>query len=247
MGSANDPVTGSPDEGKELGARAQAALPCGGGSVDEIACADRNATAVADVRRDLGMPAAVSAPARVDAVASEPLAPERYKVQFTATEEYVRLVDEAKALLSHAAPSATLEELHLRAMRALVSELTRKKYATLERSPATERANHPRQRGRHIPAAVRRAVFERDGNRCTYVDADGRRCAEAHRLEFHQLRPFAASGEHAAANLTLRCRAHNALAAEQDFGREQMEDKRSSAHEHLPSHTCRPVGTIQVD
>jgi hypothetical protein len=49
-----------------------------------------------------------AAPARVDGVTADPLAPERYKVQFTATDEYVRLVDEAKALLSHAAPRVTL-------------------------------------------------------------------------------------------------------------------------------------------
>jgi 5-methylcytosine-specific restriction endonuclease McrA len=164
------------------------------------------------------------APARVNGTTPEPLAPERYKVQFTATEEYVRLVDEAKALLSHSVPQVTLEELHLRAMRALVTELRKKKYgASVAR---------PRQRGRHIPASVRRAVFERDGSRCTYVDATGGRCAETHRLEFHHLRPFALGGDHLASNVTLRCRAHNVLAAEDDFGRELIQDKqRVNRHE----------------
>src|SRR5919198_999682 len=40
-----------------------------------------------------------------------------------------------------------------------------------------------RRRGRHIPAAVRRAVAARDAYRCTYVDASGTRCAETRRLE----------------------------------------------------------------
>jgi 5-methylcytosine-specific restriction endonuclease McrA len=193
-------------------------------------------------------------------------------VQFTATEEYVRLVDQAKALLSHAVPRLTLEELQLRALRALVAELTKKKYATLDcseqaTSPGqrTEQAGSsdtgssdtgssdryparaslpearavqaglreqptasstPRQRGRHIPAAVRRAVFERDGQHCSYVAATGKRCFETNRLEFHHLKPFAAGGEHAAANLTLRCAAHNALAAEEAFGRGHIEATR---------------------
>jgi hypothetical protein len=64
--------------------------------------------------------ATVTAPARADAARLEPLEPERYKVQFTTTEEYVRLLEEAKALLSHALPNVALEELQLRAMRALV-------------------------------------------------------------------------------------------------------------------------------
>ena len=88
-----------------------------------------------------------------------------------------------------------------------------------------------RQRGRHIPAAVRRAVFERDGGRCSYVDATGRRCAETHRLEFHHLTPFARDGAHRLANLTLRCAPHNALAAEEDFGAELILAIKSSGHE----------------
>jgi 5-methylcytosine-specific restriction endonuclease McrA len=208
-------------------------------------------------------------PARANSKAPDPdgaedrapgsLAPERYKVQFTATAEYVRLVDEAKALLSHAHPQATLEELHLRAMRALVSELTKKKYAVKEAAPreskceskceskresgngaasctaphddASSVPHHTRRRGRHIPAAIRRAVFERDGNQCTHVST-GKRCEETHRLEFHHLTAFAAGGEHAVWNLTLRCAAHNALAAEEDFGRELIEEKkRTSGHD----------------
>jgi 5-methylcytosine-specific restriction endonuclease McrA len=77
-----------------------------------------------------------------------------------------------------------------------------------------------------VPAAVRRAVFERDGGRCSYVDSSGRRCAETHRLELHHLKPFAEGGEHTVENLALRCAAHNALAAEEDFGREFVEGKR---------------------
>jgi hypothetical protein len=180
--------------------------------------------------------------------------PERYKVQFTATEEYVWLVDEAKALLSHAVPNATLDDIQLRAMRTFVAKLKKQKYASLEPSKTEEAASnepharraspraahgaesraeqahrHPRQRGRHIPAAVRRAVAMRDGERCTYVDATGRRCIETHRLEFHHLRPFACNGSHAPSNITLRCRAHNALAAEDDFGTDLMEQKNASA------------------
>jgi hypothetical protein len=217
-------------------------------------------------RTALPLAAAPASPARVGRPTSEldqpghsppePLTPERYKVQFTASEEYVRLVEEAKALLSHAAPRATLDEIHLRALRAFVALLRKQKYATAESPrrparadvasgssgsqseevtaappirPGREDAGVPRRRGRHIPAAVRRAVFDRDGEQCTYIDHVGRRCAERHRLEFHHLTPFALGGEHTAANLALRCAAHNALAAEEDFGRERIDAQREAA------------------
>jgi hypothetical protein len=183
---------------------------------------------------------------------SSELAPQRYAVQFTATEEYVRLVEEAQALLSHAAPAATLAEIQLRALRAFVAALRKQKYAAAEAEPlvgASDSGSHiepeprrppnaerepPRRRGRHIPAAVRRAVFAREEGRCSYADTDGRRCPERHRLEFHHLKPFAQGGEHLPSNVTLRCHAHNALAAEADFGRGFIEDKMQSVeHERF--------------
>jgi hypothetical protein len=63
-------------------------------------------------------------------------------------------------------------------------------------------------------------VWERDGGRCTYVDARGQRCRETSYLELHHEQPHARGGAPTEANICLRCRAHNALAAEEDFGRE---------------------------
>ncbi len=176
--------------------------------------------------------------------------PQRFKVQFTASEEHVSLVEEAQALLSHSAPRVSLDELHLRAMRALVAQLKKQKYAVTARAQQTraheERSSshphpHPRQRGRYVPAAVRRAVFQRDAGRCTFADASGRRCPETHGLELHHLIAFALSGQHTVENLTLRCRAHNALAAEHDFGRDFTEHRRrSDPHEPWASHARDP-------
>ena len=95
----------------------------------------------------------------------------------------------------------------------------------------------PRRRGRYIPAAVRREVYQRDGGRCAYVDARGLRCAETRYLELHHLRPFAMNGAHEASNLALCCFAHNELAAEADFGRDFMtERRRSNRHEAFVRH-----------
>lgn len=204
--------------------------------------------------------------ARPDVPASDALAPQRYSVQFTAGEEYVKLVEEARALLSHSALHTPLDELHLQAMREFVRALKRRKYAVTKRPPkgssnkrrSAERAiesnettassevdrsrpepdhardfEHPRRRGRYVPAAVRRAVFDRDEGRCTYHDASGQRCCETHLLELHHELAFARGGAHTQENLTLRCQAHNTLAAEEEFGRDWVEIKRESS-EHEP-------------
>lgn len=167
--------------------------------------------------------------------------PQRYAVQFTATEEYAMLVERAKALLSQTSQGCSVVEIHLRALRALVAQLEKRKYGTIrsrndprqrgtdEPSPRQrdDDTSDPCQRGkadanpprtRHIPASIRREVFTRDGARCTYVDPTGQRCHETLWLELHHRQPFALLGPHTAENLTLHCRAHNALCAEQDFG-----------------------------
>jgi 5-methylcytosine-specific restriction endonuclease McrA len=175
---------------------------------------------------------------RASAEAALPRAPERYKVQFTASEEYVDLLQQAKDLMSHALPGGALEQLHLQAMRLLVAELKKRRCgaprpaATRQQPRQRGDAQQPRQRG-HVAVAVRRAVWPRDGSQCTYVDKQGRRCREAAFLELHHLQPHARGGPDTEENLTLRCRAHNALAAEQDFGRAFMQ-RSKRGHEAAP-------------
>jgi hypothetical protein len=96
----------------------------------------------------------------------------------------------------------------------------------------------PRKRSRYIPAAERREVFQRDAGRCTYVDARGERCCETRYLELHHLQPFARLGPNVASNLTLRCTAHNALAAEEDFGAQLIANRRNATrHETFAAQT----------
>lgn len=70
---------------------------------------------------------------------------------------------------------------------------------------------------RHIPAAVRRAVWTRDGGQCAFVGTGGR-CTETGFLEFHHVVPYAIGGRANIENIELRCAAHNAHEAEQSFG-----------------------------
>jgi hypothetical protein len=194
--------------------------------------------------------------------------PQKYQMQFTTSEEHVKLVERAKALLARERPGVALGEVHLEAMKLLVAALEKRKFAMTDRprkparalqpieeagksagSSAKEPAGEtgqsaltPRQRGRYVPAAERREVFQRDGGRCSYVDSNGGRCRETRYLELHHTKPFAQGGANLASNLTLRCAAHNALAAEEDFGRELIEQKRAHArHESLAAQAEPPL------
>ena len=65
---------------------------------------------------------------------------------------------------------------------------------------------------RHIPAAVRRHVWQRDGGRCCYRDPlSGRRCTSSHLLQIDHLLPVAQGGGPEPSNLVLRCFAHHRM------------------------------------
>ena len=84
-----------------------------------------------------------------------------------------------------------------------------------------KKGNKP-SRSRYIPRSVRRQVYERDGGQCAYVSPNGNRCSEKSGLEYHHRKAFGLGGGSTAENLEVRCKCHNLLAAEQDFGAEKM-------------------------
>jgi hypothetical protein len=105
-------------------------------------------------------------------------------------------------------------------------------------SEVEARAGTARSHSRYVPAAVRREVYRRDDARCSFIDVRGERCCETRYLELHHLQPFARAGKSVASNLTLRCSVHNALAAEQDFGVQQIVRRRhATRHEALTAQT----------
>ncbi len=166
-------------------------------------------------RREL-RPDAVDPVRPRSAPAVEPLAPGRCKFQFTGSAllryklERLQALTHSEGDLAAVIEAAVTEKLERLEKGHFAQTLAPRK--TLDRTTTAPLT-------RHIPAAVRRAVHERDGTRCRYENADGRRCSERTRLEFHHRYPFARGGDHSLPNVALLCRAHNALMAELDCGR----------------------------
>ena len=187
----------------------------------------------------------LSAPARISPIESAPipqvmvpvaarprvmpLSPERYGIQLTVSKTTRDKLFYARDLLSHAIPSGDLEQVLERALDALIPALERGKFAATDKP--RPRSGHSSKDPRHIPAHVKRAVWNRDGGRCTHVDEKGHRCAERKFLEYDHEEPVARGGEATVKRVRLRCRAHNQHAAERVFGAAFMENKRRLGRE----------------
>ena len=152
-------------------------------------------------------PAALSGRAPVVA----PLAPDRYKVQFTVTRETHDKLRQVQDLLRHSVPDGDPAVIFDKALTLLLAGLRKKKLGLTDRSRSAAIQNTS---SRYIPASVRREVWARDGGQCAFVGTTGR-CAERGFLEFHHVVPFAAGGQTTKDNLQIRCRAHNAYEANQ--------------------------------
>ena len=155
------------------------------------------------------------------------LSPGRYKVQFTASQRLHDKLEQLRDLMRHQVPDGDLAMLVERAADSLIAEQMRRRFGQVKRPrPRSESAATGAPRSRYVPRSLLRAVHARDGGRCTFVAADGRRCAARGMLELHHVHAFAKGGPTSLENLRVVCRAHNALFAEQEFGRRALGPER---------------------
>ena len=117
-----------------------------------------------------------------------PLSPRRYYLKLTIGQETHDTLERLRALLRHSVPDGDLATIVERALTLLLQDTERTKCASTSKARAT---TGTKSTGRYVPAAVRRAVWSRDGARCAFVGSDGR-CGESAFLEFHHVVPFAA-------------------------------------------------------
>ncbi len=132
----------------------------------------------------------LAAPRTASRTIVRPLAPETYKVQFTLSRGGYDRLRRAQDLLRHAVPAGDVAVVFERALTLLVEHLERQKFAATTKprqaGPATARS-------RHIPAAIKRAVWRRDDGQCAFVGTHGR-CRARGFLEFHHVIPYADGG-----------------------------------------------------
>ncbi len=178
-----------------------------------------------------------------------PPQPERYLVQVAIPKSTHDKLRHAQALLSHAIPSGSVAQVLDRALDVLIDQLEKRKFgaaSTKSRGKQSgfnpARRSRPTSGARHIPACVRRAVWERDQGRCTFVSSDGRRCESRKFLEYDHVEPVALGGTASVAGLRLRCRAHNQFEAERAFGAGFMSLKREEARRARQARHQEDVG-----
>ena len=152
-----------------------------------------------------------------------PLSPACYRLQVTLSGDTHGRLRRAQDLLRHALPSGDVASVLDRALTLLVADLERRRYAS---TPAPRNSGLSEGRGRHVPAAVRRAVWKRDEGRCAFIGTTGR-CRETAWLEFHHVQPYADGGGTSVDNVQLRCRPHNQYEAKLWFGPDASEVRES--------------------
>ena len=156
-----------------------------------------------------------------------PLAEARYSVQLTAGAELKVKLERACDLMRHRNPSGALAPVLETALDLLLAKLEKERLGRVKTprprtSPSRTSPTLPTSGPRAVRAAVRREVFERDGEQCTFLSESGERCPSRGPLELDHVEPRALGGTDDAPNLRVRCRAHNRLYAEQIFGKSHV-------------------------
>jgi len=157
-------------------------------------------------------------------------------MEFTASKEMRDKLLHLQDLLCREIPDGDPAVIFERALDALTAEVEKRKRA------ATAKPRSPRETkegSRDIPAHVAREVWRRDGNRCAFVGTSGR-CSERRYLELHHVRPFADGGPPTAANISVRCRAHNVYESELVFGAFSVASARDRRENYVASREYAP-------
>lgn len=123
-----------------------------------------------------------------------------------------------RALASHVVPSGNAAQVIEYALKLAAELLERKKFGAGARTQLAASSSNPR----YVPAAVRQAVCQRDGGRCTFVGPDGTRCNSEWHLQFDHEAPVAMGGSTTVDNLRLLCAKHNRLEAKRKLGADRV-------------------------
>jgi hypothetical protein len=139
---------------------------------------------------------------------------EMVELKLTIPTELKEKLDQLRLQFSHVNPEmsyiALLEHLCDKALPKMKPQSTA--------TPAPEVKTEPQ--GRHIPAAMKREVWERDGGCCSYTDANtGKRCGSKFQLQYDHIEPYALGGSTEPENLRILCAQHNRWRSEKTYFR----------------------------
>ena len=154
-----------------------------------------------------------------------PVAEDVFRLQLAISRSFRDEIREAQDLLRHRIPDGDLATIFRAALGLLVTQVKKERFA-VGRKPRAE-AESKETKSRHVPDPIKRAVYERDGGRCTFVDDRGHPCPETGALEFDHVDGFARTHLHDVAGLRPLCRAHNQGSADKLYGRELMDSART--------------------
>jgi len=209
----NKPIAQTPGE--------QSRTPPGTPSVDLTTGTESNSQPVSDSTLALFSDPAPRGPVTHVPVV-EPLSLSRYKIQFTAGQELHDDLERLRALLRSEVPDGDLAAIVGRAVRELRNRLEARRFGLTHAPRKALATTSTAPTSRQAPAAIRRAVYQRDASQCRFVDEQGRRCPERHQVEYHHGHPFGLGGDHDVENVRLMCPAHNRYLAEIDYGKEAI-------------------------
>ncbi len=149
---------------------------------------------------------------------AEPLTPDLRRLHVTVSRQFLHKLEAARAGQGHAQPGASAEQILETALDLLLAHQAKRR----AQAKKPQRAPRPAKPG-HVPAAVKRVVWERDGGKCQWPLDSGGICGSTLRLEIDHVVPRARGGPSTIDNCRLACRTHNQLAARQVYGDDWMD------------------------
>jgi len=163
-------------------------------------------------------PPALPSPPRTPPSAAEPLTADLSRLHVTVSRRFLAKLEATRAALSHSHPGAKAEEILEAGLDLLLERHAKRK--GLVKKPRRE---PPPAKPGHVPAHVKRAVWERDGGRCQWPLEGGGICGSTHQVEFDHVVPRGREGPSTIENTRNLCKFHNDLAARRIYGDEWMD------------------------
>lgn len=147
--------------------------------------------------------------------AVSPLSVDKVHIHFTANTAFELKLQRARELLSHKYPEGALSEILGEALDLLIDKLEKsRKQASCQPNMKRFMPHCPARPfdTRSIPVTIQRKVWQRDGEKCSYVSSTGRKCDSKSFLQLDHIQSWVLGGSsHDPQNLRVLCALHNRL------------------------------------